>query len=70
MKFRVSDDPKSGIMSTFDNILLAAGCRCGLGCGLSSNSFQVVWADGAGRGGYHLELQTKFANISQSQRRP
>ena len=57
-------------MSTFDNILLAAGCRCGLGCVLSSNSFQVVWADGAVRGGYHLELQTKFANISQSQRRP
>ena len=63
MKFRrVSDVPKSGTMSTFINILQAEGVDSAVCLAVTVSKW---WGLRAGRGGYHLELQTKFANISQ-----
>ena len=48
MKFRrVSDVPKSGIMSTFDNILLAVGVDSAVGLAVTVSK----WCGLMGRGG-------------------
>ena len=47
MKFRVSDVPKSGIMSTFVNILLAAGADSAVGLAVTVSK----WCGLGRRGG-------------------